>query len=187
MTSEAKLAANRLNARKSRGPKTVEGKARSSANAITHGLTARHFVAKGENAADFERLAQDVLAQFSPRNELERQQIDRLIELLWKSKRARLLETAVLSNSNARDSNDFLQFSFTDNCDTKLPIPERYKQELRVSDVFKFIERVDAQKDRAWREIRRLVDDLMSNRVLQDKMIDGQAEEIAAEPISESN
>jgi hypothetical protein len=156
---------------------------------MTHGLTARHFVAKGENAADFERLVQDVLAQFSPRNVLERQQVDRLIELLWKLKRARLLETAVLSISNAGDSNNFLQFSFTDSrkCDTKLPIPERYKQELRVSDIFKFIEKVDAQKDRAWREIRRLVDDLMSNRVLQDKMIDGQAEEIAAEPMSESN
>ena len=64
MTSEAKLAANRRNALKSAGPKTAEGKARSSANALTHGLTAKHFVAKGESIAEFERLSQSVLAQF---------------------------------------------------------------------------------------------------------------------------
>src|SRR5690242_8899587 len=126
MTSEAKLAANRLNARKSRGPKTAQGKIRSSANALTHGLTARHFVAKGEDAADFERLAEEVRAQFSPGNELERQQVERLIELLWNLKRARLLETAVLSTPNTGNSNTILQWSFDDNRKpgTKLPIPE---------------------------------------------------------------
>jgi hypothetical protein len=38
--SEARLAANRANARKSTGPKTARGKARSRANALTHGLSA---------------------------------------------------------------------------------------------------------------------------------------------------
>jgi len=41
-----------------------------------------------------------VRAQFSPKNELERQQVIRLTELLWNLERARLLETAVLSISN---------------------------------------------------------------------------------------
>ena len=38
--SEARIRANRENARKSTGPRSAEGKARSSRNATTHGLTA---------------------------------------------------------------------------------------------------------------------------------------------------
>lgn len=38
---KSRLEANRENARKSTGPKSVDGKARSRANAVTHGLTAK--------------------------------------------------------------------------------------------------------------------------------------------------
>src|SRR5262245_56004651 len=40
MTSERKIAANRLNARKSTGPRTAAGKANASRNALQHGLAA---------------------------------------------------------------------------------------------------------------------------------------------------
>lgn len=38
MTSEAKVAANRANARRSTGPRSAEGKARAATNAIRHGF-----------------------------------------------------------------------------------------------------------------------------------------------------
>jgi hypothetical protein len=38
--SEAKLAANRANAKRSTGPKSADGKSHSAANAVTHGLLA---------------------------------------------------------------------------------------------------------------------------------------------------
>jgi hypothetical protein len=40
MATPAQIEANRRNARKSTGPKTAAGKAASSRNALTHGLTA---------------------------------------------------------------------------------------------------------------------------------------------------
>ena len=43
MTSQRKLEANRLNAKKSTGPKTRHGRARSSKNARRHGLSLSVF------------------------------------------------------------------------------------------------------------------------------------------------
>jgi len=47
--SAPKIRANRKNAKKSTGPRSGEGKARSALNALTHGITAR-VVLDGENA-----------------------------------------------------------------------------------------------------------------------------------------
>lgn len=49
MPSPAQYAANRLNAEKSRGATSPEGKARSSMNALRHGLTARVVVLPSED------------------------------------------------------------------------------------------------------------------------------------------
>ena len=40
MASAAQISANRQNAKKSTGPRTEKGKAKSRLNAVTHGLTA---------------------------------------------------------------------------------------------------------------------------------------------------
>ena len=56
-TSEARTRANQLNAQRSTGPKTPEGKARSRANALKHGLTGEGIVLPEQDAAEVERLS----------------------------------------------------------------------------------------------------------------------------------
>ena len=56
MSSEKKIKANRLNSKKSTGPKTISGKRRSSLNSIKHGLTCEKNVSIGENKKEFEEL-----------------------------------------------------------------------------------------------------------------------------------
>ena len=69
--SQARLEANRANAQKSTGPRTPEGKARSSRNAITHGLLARYVIPANdpvEDPAEFELLIDALVDQFRPRD-----------------------------------------------------------------------------------------------------------------------
>jgi hypothetical protein len=63
MTSHAKIAANRTNARRSSGPRTAAGKARSRRNAFKHGLSLPLRI--DENAAQTQRLASQLSALVS--------------------------------------------------------------------------------------------------------------------------
>ena len=51
MATAAQIAANRLNVQKSTGPRTPEGKAASSSNALKHGMDAASIVIPGEDPA----------------------------------------------------------------------------------------------------------------------------------------
>jgi hypothetical protein len=53
MSTEAQIKANRLNAQKSTGPKTAEGKAAVAQNAVKHGLFAHENVIKCEKQSDW--------------------------------------------------------------------------------------------------------------------------------------
>jgi hypothetical protein len=53
MASERQIAANRQNAKRSRGPKTEHGKARSSRNALRHGFSARKYLLAGESWEEY--------------------------------------------------------------------------------------------------------------------------------------
>jgi hypothetical protein len=58
MTTECQIASNQRNARKSTGPKTPEGKARSRANALKHGMAAETLVIDGLETDFVERKAE---------------------------------------------------------------------------------------------------------------------------------
>ena len=62
MTSVARIAANRANARKSTGPKTAAGKARVSRNARRHGLSSP-LVCEGSFTPHVEALAREIAGQ----------------------------------------------------------------------------------------------------------------------------
>ena len=66
MATEAQVAANRANARKSTGPRTAEGKAVVSQNAVKHGLLAREGVLRGEDGEEFEMHREMLLEELQP-------------------------------------------------------------------------------------------------------------------------
>jgi len=74
------------------GPKTPEGKARSSANALKHGLTSRHVVLPGENRAEFDALVARLIQEHRAATALEIEMVHHIAGCLWRLDRARKAE-----------------------------------------------------------------------------------------------
>ena len=102
MPSNKQLAANRANAERSTGPKTVEGKARSRVNARKHGLTAKTLIIVGENTEDFEELRSQLMQEHDPRSTLEAELVERLAGILWRLRRVPFFEAAIIDARQAQ-------------------------------------------------------------------------------------
>ena len=96
MVSKRQLEANRLNARRSSGPRTQEGKGRTRMNALRHGLTAKSIVIGDEDSNEFEQLQVDLETDLQPATRLERELVGRLAGLLWRLRRVPILEAALV-------------------------------------------------------------------------------------------
>lgn len=81
MASEKQLAANRRNAQSSTGPRTRSGKARSSQNALKHGLSANQVVMLDEDPAAFDALRDDLYADYQPTDPVAEHLPDKLKQL----------------------------------------------------------------------------------------------------------
>ena len=95
--SPAKIEANRQNATLSTGPTSPEGKATSSRNAISHGLTARHAVLPTENVADYEEFVADLIDQYRPGNRLHHALVKDFANVTWRLRRVHVIEAQTLN------------------------------------------------------------------------------------------
>ena len=95
MSSERQIAANKLNSQKSTGPRTSEGKAKVSVNALKHGLTARDIVLPGENPVDFESFRADLMASLDPQGGLEATLAQMIVADAWRLRRVPILEATL--------------------------------------------------------------------------------------------
>jgi hypothetical protein len=91
--SNARAEASRRNGAMSRGPKTTEGKARSSRNALKHGLrAAKHVVLPDEDAAGFAALEAALIAELAPKSVLQRIVVGRIARAAWRLERSERIE-----------------------------------------------------------------------------------------------
>jgi hypothetical protein len=85
--SQAKLEANRANAQLSTGPVTPAGKARSSANAISHGIFSRAVLLPGEDRAALAALRSSVLRRMNPHDPMELNLVEQYVTAAWRLQR----------------------------------------------------------------------------------------------------
>jgi hypothetical protein len=73
MTSWRQWQANRLNALKSTGPRTEEGKGISRCNALRHGLTAETVIDGLEDSEDYRGFEAAIIADYDAETAVERE------------------------------------------------------------------------------------------------------------------
>ncbi len=92
MATPAQIAANRLNAEKrvpsGCGPKTPEGKAKSSMNRLTHGFASPACIIPGEDGAILMALINVLKTEFEPATTTEEILVEKMAQAQWLTQRA---------------------------------------------------------------------------------------------------
>ena len=96
MISDKQRRANRENAKKSTGPRTAEGKARSSKNGIKHGLLARDAVMADEDQGEYDRSFQELEENLFPKNAIEFRLVRQIADADWRLLRLTRIEAGLI-------------------------------------------------------------------------------------------
>ena len=100
MSTEAQIAANRANAQLSTGPRTVEGKARTSQNAVSSGLFSKRDFVRPEQTAEYTELRDTLWAELHPSTLMEKTQTAEIVSATWRLYRCAALEAELISSSD---------------------------------------------------------------------------------------
>ena len=98
VTSVAKIESNRRNARRSTGPRTQEGKAVASSNALRHGILSRVVTLPEEDRQAFDELSERMTARLAPEGPLEQCLVERITESVWRLRRVARAEAGVMTH-----------------------------------------------------------------------------------------
>jgi hypothetical protein len=90
--SRATQIANATNAQLSTGPRTEEGKSKSSQNARTHGLTAQDAVIPDQDRDAFQLLREQLHAETKPQGTLQQIIFEEMVHAAWNLRRIRAME-----------------------------------------------------------------------------------------------
>ena len=140
--SEARLRANRENAKKSTGPHTPEGKQRSSLNATRHGILAQVILLPAEDLAAYNTFTADYSAALNPVGAVEIQLAHACADLQFRLHRIAAAEHNLFAigheengdNWNTGDSESHAALTFADTLRrSKDPIATLTTYEQRLS------------------------------------------------------
>jgi len=172
MTSYRQIEANRRNALKSTGPRTEAGKEASRRNAIRHGLTAETVIGAMEDAEDYTTFEQAITADYDAQSAVERELVLRLASLLWRLRRATMMETGLFELEaqhlcEHRKNRQLLQGSSElihelfrkGNCETKPDAPIEFARSfLRLANMPNFaLDRLSRYEATLWRQAGRII------------------------------
>ena len=103
--SASRTEINRANSQFSTGPKTPEGKQRSSLNALRHGLTGQIVVMPTEDLQAYQSHLKSFTDEYHPHGATEANLVQALADTSWRLNRVAALEANLLTLAAARQPN----------------------------------------------------------------------------------
>ena len=97
MATAAQQRANEENAQHSTGPRSAEGKQRSSQNALRHGLCALDPLIPGEDPEAFQQHFCEIELDLQPASAIESNLVEQIADVSWRLKRLSRIEAAVIT------------------------------------------------------------------------------------------
>jgi hypothetical protein len=112
-TAINRAAINQENAQHSTGPRTPEGKARSSQNALRHGLTSRGAVLPCEDQSAYQQHCRQFFDEYQPATPTETQLTHELADTAWRLNRVPALEADLLRHAGRNIDSDMTELHRT--------------------------------------------------------------------------
>ena len=98
---------NRANALFSTGPKSVDGKAKSSLNAVKTALTGRTVLLPTDDAAEYQEYVSGWQEEFQPVGQRESELVQSIADITWRLRRIPGLELAIYAQGRMQFANAF--------------------------------------------------------------------------------
>ena len=166
MATIRQIEANRQNALKSTGPKTIIGKQHSSQNAVRHGLTCETVVMPFEEKEDYKAFELAITADYGGESAVDRELIFRLASLLWRLRGATSIETSLFKinwdlKEGADPNNDggcdqLSQIhAFQNQNGSAVDLAFRFIQLVKLDD--SIFERLGRYEATLWRQVRQIL------------------------------
>ncbi|MCC6537643.1 MAG: hypothetical protein IT162_08855 [Bryobacterales bacterium] len=152
MSSKRRRAASRANGKKSRGPVTPEGKARSAANSTRHGLASANFTAASvclfnEVKESYEQLYAALFDEHQPATATECLLIEEMAVARWRQQRIWVAESGIIDKEMC-DLTPELLTKYGDNLDETLRLASSLESLADNSNALGLLLRYEARLSR---------------------------------------
>ncbi len=105
MTNKKKITANQANALKSTGPRTTEGKAIASQNAVKHGILSKAAIVEGEAIEVYEAFRTSIFDDLQPIGAMEQLLAEKIAHCSWRLRRSSHAEAQLFGQKASNQYN----------------------------------------------------------------------------------
>ena len=99
MSTASRAEINLANSQHSTGPKSAEGKQRSSQNALRHGLTSQSAVMPADDPDAYQLHLKSYIGEYNPKGATESDLVQSLADISWRLNRVTAIETKLLDQA----------------------------------------------------------------------------------------